>query len=52
MDEFSLWKMGCDVETSPTEILPKDEVEEVSPSVGNSNTEETPPVKMGHVVIS
>ena len=50
-ERIFLWKMGCDMETSYTETLPKDEVEEVSPSVGNSNTEETTPVKMGYVAI-
>ena len=40
------------METSSIETLPKDEVEEVSPSVNNSNTKEITPVAMGHVVIS
>ena len=49
---ISLWKMGCDMETSSTETLPKNEVKEVGPSVGNSNIKETTPVAMGHVAIS
>ena len=52
MDELSLWKMGCDIEKSSTETLPENEIEEVSPSVGNSNTKEIIPVAMGHVAIS
>ena len=52
MDKLSLWKMGCDMETSSTETLPKNEVEEVSPSMGNSNTKETTPVVIGHVATS
>ena len=39
------------METSSTETLPQNEVEKVSPSVGNSNTKETTPVAMGHVEI-
>ena len=49
---IALLKIECDVETSSTETSPKDKIEEVSPSVGNSNTEETPPVKKGHFAIS
>ena len=52
MDEFSLWKIGCDMEKSSTETLPKNEIEEVNTSVGNSNTKEITPVAMGHVEIS
>ena len=51
MDEFSLWKMGYDIETNSTETLPIDEVEEVSPSVCNRNTRETTPVAMGNLAI-
>ena len=40
------------METSSTKTLPKNEIEEVSPSMGNSNTKEITPVAMGHVVIS
>ena len=44
--------MGCDLETNSTETLLKDEVEEVSSSVGYTNTEETPPIRIGFVAIS
>ena len=51
MDEFSLWQMGCDLETSSTETLLENEVEEISSFVGYSNTEETTTVKMGYVAV-
>ena len=50
MDEFSLYKMGRDLELSSTETLLEVKVEEISFSMGYSNTEENPPVKMGYVV--
>ena len=52
MDKLPLWKMGRDLEKSSIETLPENKIEEVNPSVGNSNTKEITPVAMGPVAIS
>ena len=52
MDKLSLLKIRCDMEKSSIETLPENEIEEVNSSVGNSNTKETTPVTIGHMVIS
>ena len=38
--------MGCEMVRSSTDTLLENEIEEVSPSVGNSNTKEITPVMM------
>ena len=43
--------MGCEIGKNSTETLPENEIEEVSPAVGNSITKETTPVTMGYVAV-